>query len=107
MYRKKHERFFFKIAGIITLALPVFLGIWAAINFDSLFITFHKIAFRNDYWIFYPSLDPVINILPEEFFMHALILIVGIVIGMGILFLVLGRKYSKKKIKRNSKKAIK
>ena len=54
-----------------------------------------------------PSLDPVINILPEEFFMHALILIVGIVIGMGILFLVLGRKYSKKKIKQNSKKAIK
>lgn len=107
LYRKKHERFFFKIAGIITLALPVFLGIWAAINFDSLFITFHKIAFRNDYWIFYPSLDPVINILPEEFFMHALMLIVGIVIGMGILFLVLGRKYSKKKNKRNSKKAIK
>ncbi|WP_442908890.1 lipoprotein intramolecular transacylase Lit, partial [Intestinibacter sp.] len=24
----------------------------------------------NDYWIFDPQLDPVINMLPEEFFMH-------------------------------------
>lgn len=106
IYRKKHSTIFFRIAGIITLALPVCLGIWSAVNFDSLFTSFHKVAFRNDYWLFYPEEDPIINILPEDYFMHAFILIAVIVIGMGILFLFLGRGKSKKS-KRKSKKAIK
>ena len=40
---------------------------------------FHQIVFRNDYWIFNEATDPVITILPEAFFMHCFMMIVGIV----------------------------
>lgn len=61
---------FLKIASIALISLPVLLAIPFAINFDATFTTFHKIFFNNDYWLFDPELDPVINILPQEFFMH-------------------------------------
>lgn len=46
--------------GIVTLYL---------VDFSWAFTMFHKIFFRNDYWIFDPRTDPVINALPEELFM--------------------------------------
>jgi len=48
------------------------------INFSKTFYFFHKIFFRNDYWIFDPVIDPIINSLPEELFMIELILIIGL-----------------------------
>ena len=39
------------------LAIPI------AVDFNKCFILFHEIMFSNDYWIFNPQLDPVINIL--------------------------------------------
>ncbi|WP_018659953.1 TIGR01906 family membrane protein [Allofustis seminis] len=38
--------------------------------FDSIFILFHEILFRNDYWLFNPVTDPIIQVLPETFFMY-------------------------------------
>lgn len=49
--------------------VPVVASSLILINFDQFFILFHKILFRNNYWIFDPSLDPVINILTDNFFM--------------------------------------
>lgn len=37
--------------------------------FRPLFLLFHRLAFRNDYWIFDPRLDPVILALPTELFL--------------------------------------
>ncbi len=48
--------------------MPLLLTVPILLNFEKSFIIFHKLLFRNDYWIFNPDLDPVINILPEEFF---------------------------------------
>lgn len=39
-----------------------------AVNWEAVFIMFHKIMFRNDYWLFDEALDPVITILPDTFF---------------------------------------
>lgn len=50
------------------------------VNFEGSFVLFHKIMFNNDYWIFDPNLDPVINILPEEFFFHAGLMILILII---------------------------
>lgn len=77
--RKKEYRFF-RLTGILSIILPLFLGILSAIDFDKIFIIFHRLIFRNDYWIFDAQLDPVITILPENFFFHCLILIIFIVI---------------------------
>lgn len=50
---------------ILTPVLVFFLGI----NFDYWFVVFHKVFFRNNYWIFDPVKDPIINILPDTFFL--------------------------------------
>ena len=40
----------------------------------------HRIFFRNDYWIFDAETDPVIRMLPEEFFLHCGLLIILLVL---------------------------
>ena len=64
------------------------LGFISALYFSNSFIIFHKIVFRNDFWIFDYHSDPIIRILPETFFMHCFILIVLIVIILASLCLV-------------------
>lgn len=50
--------------------MPVFIAVIALFGgFESIFITFHQIFFRDATWLFDPATDPVINILPERYFM--------------------------------------
>lgn len=67
---------FLKSASIMTVLLPSVVGILCAVNWDSAFILFHKIMFRNDYWLFDEATDPVIMILPDEFFLHCAVMII-------------------------------
>jgi len=71
---------FFKTTSKTLIVIPLILMAPIILNFDGSFVLFHKLMFNNDYWIFDPTLDPVINILPEEFFFHA---------GMMILILII------------------
>ena len=69
------------VAGILLAIAAVFLiGGW-----DNVFVWFHKLAFDNDYWIFDAATDPIINFLPDTFFLHcALMIIINVLIGAGI-----------------------
>lgn len=67
---RKREFKFLRNSSILIIILPALLAIPIAIDFNKCFVLFHEIMFSNDYWIFNPLLDPVINILPEAFFMH-------------------------------------
>ena len=91
----KRQTKFLKIASIALILLPILLAIPFAINFDATFNIFHKIFFNNDYWIFDPQLDPVINILPQEFFMHAAIGILTLLVIFSILLYVIYRALNK------------
>ena len=71
---------FLKTTSKTLILMPLILMAPIILNFDGSFVLFHKLMFNNDYWIFDPALDPVINILPEEFFFHA---------GMMILILII------------------
>lgn len=83
--RLKEKQFrFFKLTGIITIIIPSFIAILASTNFDQAFVIFHKIAFRNDFWVFDYNKDPVIKILPQEFFMHAFTMIIVIIIALSV-----------------------
>ncbi len=83
LYKKrKRDRSYLLVSSITVLVVPAIAAIGCAINFDAAFVIFHKIFFRNDYWLFDPATDPVITILPDTFFLHELIVI--------ILFVVLG-----------------
>lgn len=70
---------FLNITSKLVIILPILVAIPMLINFDETFVVFHKLMFDNDYWIFDPSKDPVINILPQEFFFHAGLLIVMLI----------------------------
>ena len=87
--KKKRDYTYLPVSSVTILALPVIVGLACAINFDKLFIIFHKIFFRNDYWLFDPATDPIINLLPDTFFMHCLFIILGILLlGSLLLFLI-------------------
>ncbi|WP_127837009.1 TIGR01906 family membrane protein [Clostridium prolinivorans] len=78
-YKIKKRNFkFLKLSSIFLISIPILLSVPFAINFDKSFTIFHKIFFNNDYWEFDPELDPIINVLPEEFFFHCAIFILAI-----------------------------
>ncbi|WP_291636438.1 TIGR01906 family membrane protein [Clostridium sp.] len=62
--------------SIILLIIPIILLIPFLVNFDKSFTTFHHMFFNNDYWLFDPQYDPIISILPQNFFFHCAILII-------------------------------
>lgn len=70
------------------------------IDFSKAFIIFHKIFFKNDYWIFDENMDPIINALPEDLFMIYGAVILGIIIIVCIVIKVIKQKIiSEKKYK--------
>lgn len=62
---------------IVILALAGIIAIWAAADFDSLFILFHQIAFTNDLWWLDPRTDLLIRLMPTDFFVSYAALIGG------------------------------
>ncbi|MFQ9984490.1 MAG: TIGR01906 family membrane protein [Lachnospiraceae bacterium] len=87
---RKHKMQFLYGAALLGIFAPVLLGLWMLFDWDSLFYTFHDVVFQNSYWLFDPSTDPVITILPDSFFLHAAILILcGLLIG-SVSFLATG-----------------
>ena len=61
---------------LIMLSLPLILGfVGVFIGFEQFFTLFHQILFvGDDTWLFDPAKDPVILILPEDFFLHTFLL---------------------------------
>ena len=57
------------LTGLCTAAV-LFAGIavWALVNFDGLFITFHRVAFTNEGWLLDPRTDLLIRLMPVDFF---------------------------------------
>ena len=66
----KRDLGWLRLSGILTVLIPITLGIPAAINWERFFVTFHQVFFNNDYWLFDPATDPVITILPDTYFLH-------------------------------------
>lgn len=89
---KQKEYRFLPLTSFFSIAIPSVLGFFVALDFDKAFVIFHNIVFRNDYWIFDYTTDPVITILPESFFMHCFMMIIVIVIMISVLCYVLYKK---------------
>lgn len=79
-YLKAKELFWILIRPFqVALVFPVILVFFITVNFEQLFITFHELLFNNDAWLFDPLTDPIIDALPEEFFMHCFILAIVLI----------------------------
>lgn len=61
--------------GILVSVLLV-LFVWGLSDFESLFLAFHHVAFRNDLWILDPGQDLLIQLMPYEFFVDYMVYIV-------------------------------
>ena len=83
---------FLKWSSIGLIAIPLILSVPFAINFDKSFTAFHKIFFNNDYWEFDPVKDPIINVLPQEFFLHCAIVILALIALFSIILYFIYRK---------------
>ena len=71
----------------------VILGGLVVVDFDKAFTVFHKIFFLGEKnWVFYPWKDPVINMLPAEFFRNCAILIFAVILASCIGMLLYDRK---------------
>lgn len=79
---------FFRWGSIV----PPLLIIILFINFDTLFVLFHKVFFNNNAWLFNPSTDPIILALPETFFMHSFILAFVLIEMLFILGLLISKR---------------
>lgn len=70
------ERTFWKLVNPFKIAIfvPFILLLILALDFNWMFVMFHEILFNNDAWLFNAATDPIIRVLPQEFFMYCFIL---------------------------------
>lgn len=78
----------FRRTLVTLLAVVAAIAVIAAIDFNSLFILFHKVAFSNDLWLLDPRTDLLIRLMPIEFFISYAAIIGGIwLLGMGAMLI--------------------
>lgn len=84
----KRTSFFY--GGLAAIILPIFVGPFASINFDKAFDFFHKILFPGEEnWVFDVFDDPIITVLPEEFFINCAIIIGIIILVISIILMTI------------------
>ena len=97
--RRKQSYGYLKLTAILTVALPAVIGATVALNWDWTFAAFHELAFNNDYWLFDPATDPVINILPDAYFLHCAVMILVLVILGSLICGLIYRRVQRKNVK--------
>ena len=80
----KHSATFW--AAVLSLTAPMAIGALAALDFDRAFVIFHSIFFPGKTnWVFGWYRDPIIRVLPQDFFRNCAILI-----GVGLVAMAVG-----------------
>lgn len=87
---KKNE--FAEVLGKVLLSYGFIIGsilIYAVLDFDSFWTTFHHLIFSNDLWLLDHRTDRLINMVPLEFFMGIVFrILLTLVIVFMVLFLI-------------------
>lgn len=74
-FMKENLSLVFHNALRIVMLFPLAIGVIAwLIGFDQFFVAFHEVLFRDNSWLFDPATDPIISVLPEQFFMHSFLI---------------------------------
>lgn len=53
------------VAVLLAIAL---IALWAWMDFEGLFVLFHRLSFTNDLWLLNPATDLLIRLMPTGFF---------------------------------------
>lgn len=96
-HEKKRNQLLVLISLIdyLCFTLLVMVGL-VSIDFDRVFIAFHRLMFSDSNWIFNPSTDPIINAMPPNFFLK--LFFIWFVVS--VLVLISLRMYNKRKLLR-------
>ena len=101
LIRKSYYRFL-AIGGVLSLVIPaVVVCIIAAVGWDRFFVLFHEAFFNNDFWVFDARTDPVILLLPDEFFLNCLLRIVAGVVFSSVFLIIVPALFRKVFVKMN------
>lgn len=74
-FMKENLSLVFHNALRVVMLFPLAIGVIAwLISFDQFFVAFHEVLFRDNSWLFDPATDPIISVLPEQFFMHSFLI---------------------------------
>jgi len=73
--------------AIITLALLAALIVYIVVNFDSFFLTFHRLFFEGDTFMFLRT-DTLIRLYPEQLWLDASILIGALTVVIALALLI-------------------
>lgn len=63
--------------GLVLLAALTAVAVWAALDFDGVFVLFHRLSFTNELWLMNPQTDLLIRLMPIGFFIHYAALLGG------------------------------
>lgn len=97
--KQKGYNLWFK-SGASVLTVFAVVGVLASLNFDVAFTVFHKLFFPDkENWVFDSRYDPVIEILPQQFFMNCAILILSFICILSVACIIYGIADKKKKEK--------
>lgn len=96
---RKNNSWWILVMGLRNMLIIIpMIVFFLTLNFDYWFVMFHKLFFRNNYWIFDPVKDPIINVLPDSFFTICFISIfVLLEIYLIISFIIVKRKMNQEK----------
>ena len=89
-YRKNKEqlRKFFRYGGIVTIIEVLLIGLMLLLNFEFIFTLFHNVFFPQGNWTF-PLNSLLILTFPEAFFFKLSLIIFGLALLFGSLFILL------------------
>ncbi len=91
-------------SGVYTLGAFLLIGGLAALNFEIAFVIFHLLFFPGkENWMFDPSTDGIITILPQDFFMNCAILILVSIVLLSLGCILFGIIDKNKKTQDKSK----
>jgi len=78
-----------RAAGITVLALVAALVTASVtIGFDALFVTFHELAFSNNFWLL-PEDSGLIRLFPENYFMSYFFVALGAAVVVALILMIL------------------
>lgn len=80
---------------VLCLYVSSVILVCLVLDFERFFVFFHKLLFTEQNWIFDPQIDPIILVLPSDFFLACFVLFIVLFVGILLFFLYLGKKQLK------------
>ena len=95
-YRKNKEQLkkFFRYGGIVTIITVLLIGLMLLLDFEFIFTLFHNVFFPQGNWTF-PFDSLLIQTFSETFFFKLSLIIFGLTLAFGSLFILLSLYFKK------------